>query len=154
MAKDRLRQVQNHLASLFRLWIFRFDFDLFLVPFRARLGCSSGPPGGGRTMLIGPVADQVGLEIVLVRFPCRLVARHRFFDRLGVVFGSFLGALGAVLGAVSAFQLIDSTHQLINSSIQPINASTHRFNSSTYQLIDSTNQPINSRILECYTEGR
>ena len=46
---------------------------------------------------IGTWAVQDGLEIDLVRFSCRLVVRGRFFGRLGVVLGSFLGAPGVVL---------------------------------------------------------
>ena len=50
-------------------------------------------------MLIGRVGVQDGLEIVLVRFPGRLVARDRFFGRLGVVLGSFEGRFGVVWGS-------------------------------------------------------
>ena len=49
-------------------------------------------------MLIGPWGIQDGLEIVLVRFSCRLVVRDRFFGRLGLLLGLFLGALGLFLG--------------------------------------------------------
>ena len=76
-------------------------------------------------MLIGPGAVQDGLGIVFVRSFFRLVVRDRFFGRLGLLLGSFLGAPWVVLVLFSAFQLIDSTHQLINSSIQIINSSTH-----------------------------
>ena len=48
-------------------------------------------------MRIGPWWVQDGLEIVLVRFSCRLVVRDRFFGRLGLLLGSFLGAPGVVL---------------------------------------------------------
>ena len=48
-------------------------------------------------MLIDPLGVQDGLEIVLVRFSCRLVVRDRFFCPLGLVLGSFLGAPGVVL---------------------------------------------------------
>ena len=40
---------------------------------------------------------QDGLEIVLVRFSCRLVVRDRIFGRLGLVLGSFWGAPGVIL---------------------------------------------------------
>ena len=94
------------------------------------------PQGCARTVLIGPLGVQDGLEIVLVRFSCRLVVRDRFFGRLAVALGSFLGAPGVVLVLFRHF----------NSSIQPINSSTRRFNPSTHQPIDSTHQPINSSI--------
>ena len=48
-------------------------------------------------MLIGPGAVQDGPKIVLVRSFFRLVVRDRFFGRLGLLFGSFLGAPGVVL---------------------------------------------------------
>ena len=71
-------------------------------------------------MQIGPGRVQDGPKIVLVRSFFRLVLRDRFFGRLGVVLGSFLGAPGVVFVLFWAFQLIDSTHQLINSSIQRV----------------------------------
>ena len=93
--------------------------------------------GGARELMVWPCGGvQDGLEIVLVRFSCRLVVRDRFFGRLEVVLGSFLGAPGVVLVLFRHF----------NSSIQPINSSTRRFNPSTHQPIDSTHQPINSSI--------
>ena len=46
---------------------------------------------------IGTWAVQDGPKIVLVRSFFRLVVRDRFFGRLGVVLGSFLGAPGIVL---------------------------------------------------------
>ena len=45
---------------------------------------------------------QDGLGIVLVRFSCRLVVRDRFLGRLGLLLGSFWGALGVVLGLLGA----------------------------------------------------
>ena len=91
-------------------------------------------PRGAREPVLRPLGGvQDGLEIVLVRFSCRLVVRDRFFCRLGVVLGSFLGAPGVVLVLLSAFQLIESTHQLIKPSSHRFNPSTHRFNSSTRQ---------------------
>ena len=46
---------------------------------------------------LGVVQD--GLEIVLVRFPGRLVARDRFFCRLWLLLGSFEGRFGVVWGS-------------------------------------------------------
>ena len=94
------------------------------------------PQGCARTVLIGPGGVQDGLEIVLVRFSCRLVVRDRFFGRLGLLLGSFLGAPGVVLVLFRHF----------NSSIQPINSSIRRFNPSTHQPTDSTHQAIISSI--------
>ena len=53
-------------------------------------------------MLIGPGGVQDGLGIDLARFSCRLVVRGRFFGRLGLVWGSFLGAPGVVLVLLGA----------------------------------------------------
>ena len=72
----------------------------------------------------------------MVRFSCRLVVRDRFFGRLGLLLGSFLGAPGVVLVLFRHF----------NSSLQPFNSSTRRFNPSTHQPINSSIQPINSSI--------
>ena len=75
-------------------------------------------PRGAREPVLRPLGGvQDGLEIVLVRFSCRLVVRDRFIGRLGVVLGSFLGAPGDVLVIFRHF----------NPSIQPINSSTRRF---------------------------
>ena len=53
-------------------------------------------PRGARELVVWPVeAVQDGLEIVLVRFSCRLVVRDRFFGRLGLLLGSFLVVLGS-----------------------------------------------------------
>ena len=87
-------------------------------------------------MLIGPGAVQDGPKIVLVRSFFRLVVRDRFFGRLGLLLGSFLGAPGVVLVLFRHF----------NSSIQPINSSIRRFNPSTHQPTDSTHQAIISSI--------
>ena len=84
-------------------------------------------------MLIGPLAVQDGLGIVLVRFSCRLVVRFRFFlsswARFGVVVGCSWGRFGVFGGfvfmvslcsllfrpRVRRFVLVDlSTHLLIN----------------------------------------
>ena len=54
-------------------------------------------------MLIGPGAVQDGLGIVLVRSFFRLVVRDRFFGRLGLLLGSFLGAPGVVLVLLRAY---------------------------------------------------
>ena len=51
------------------------------------------PQGCARTVLIGRLGVQDDLEIVLVRFSCRLVVRDRFFCPLGLVLGSFWGVL-------------------------------------------------------------
>ena len=56
-----------------------------------------GPQGCARTVLIGPGGVQDGPKIVLVRSFFRLVVRDRFFGRLGLILGSFLGAPGVVL---------------------------------------------------------
>ena len=86
-------------------------------------------PWGGSKLGLGPLeAIQDGLEIVLVRFSCRLVVREGFFGRFGLLLGSFLGAPGDVFVVFRHF----------NSSIQPVNSSTRRFNSSTHQLINSS----------------
>ena len=74
-----------------------------------------------RESALGGIQD--GHEIVLVRFSCRLVVRGRFFGRLGVVLGSFLGAPGVVL---VLFRHFNPSIQPINSSIRPFNPSTHR----------------------------
>ena len=79
-------------------------------------------------MQIGPGTVQDGPKIVLVRSFFRLVVRDRFFGRLGLLLGSFLGAPGVVLVLFRQF----------NSSIQPVNSSTRRFNASTHQLINSS----------------
>ena len=85
---------------------------------------------------IGTSAVQDGPKIVLVRSFFRLVVRDRFFGRLGLLLGSFLGAPGVVLVLFRHF----------NSSIQPINSSIRRFNPSTHQPTDSTHQAIISSI--------
>ena len=55
-------------------------------------------PRGDRILGLGPLGPiQDGLEIVLVRFSCRLVVRDRFFCPLGLVLESFLDAPGVVL---------------------------------------------------------
>ena len=60
-------------------------------------------PRGDGILGLGPLGPiQDGLEIVLVRFSCRLVVRDRFFDRLGLVLGSFLGASRVVLVPLGA----------------------------------------------------
>ena len=94
------------------------------------------PRGDTKLWFGGTFGVQDGLEIVLVRFSCRLVLRDRFFGRLGLLLGLFLGAPGVVL----------VLFRHVNPSIQPINSSTRRFNPSTHQPIDSTHQPINSSI--------
>ena len=94
------------------------------------------PRGCARTVLIGPLGVQDGPKIVLVRSFFRLVVRDRFFGRLGLLLGSFLGAPWVVLVLFRHF----------NSSIQPINSSIRRFNPSTHQPTDSTHQAIISSI--------
>ena len=141
------RRIQDRLGSVFLTLDFSVRFLIvfgsILVPFWPP---KWSPWGGGKLGLgpLGPIQD--GLEIVLVRFSCRLVVRGRFFGRLGVVLGSSWGRFWAFRGSFWCFsgisthrfnpsthQLVDSTHQLINPSIQLINPSTHRFNPSTYQ---------------------
>ena len=126
------RRVQDRLGSVFS----PLDFSLrFLIVFGSVLVPFWPPkwsPWGECKLGLGPLGPiQDGLEIVLVRFSCRLVVRDRFFGRLGLLLGSFLGAPGVVLVLFRHF----------NSSIQPINSSTRRFNPSTHQPIDSTHQP-------------
>ena len=72
---------------------------------------------------IGTWAVQDGPKIVLVRSFFRLVVRDRFFGRLGLLLGPFLGAPEVVLVLFRHF----------NSSIQPVNSSTRRLNSSTHR---------------------
>ena len=127
-----------------RFWIV---FGSILVP----IWPPKCPPKGAHELLVRPLGGvQDGLEIVLVRFSCRLVVRDRFFGRLGVVFGRSRGRFGVFFSLSnrrfnpSTHQPIDSTHQHINSSIQPINPSTRQFNPSTHQLIDSTHLLINT----------
>ena len=111
-------------------WIsfFRLDFSLrflivlgsILVPFWPPKWC----PWGECKLGLGPLGPiQNGPKIVLVRSFFRLVVRDRFFGRLGLLLGPFLGAPGVVLVLFRHF----------NSSIQPVNSSTRRFNSSTHQ---------------------
>ena len=69
-------------------------FDSVLVPIWPPKWC---PRGECKLGFGGPLGVQDGLEIVLVRFSCRLVVRDRFFGCLGLVLGSFLGAPGVVL---------------------------------------------------------
>ena len=52
---------------------------------------------------IGTWAVQDGPKIVLVRSFFRLVVRDRFFGRLGLLLGSFLGAPGVVLVLFQAY---------------------------------------------------
>ena len=98
------------LASFLHRFWFRFGADLT---------SQMAPQGCARTMLIGPLGVQDGLEIVLVLFSGRLVVRDRFFGRLGLLLGSFLGAPGVILVLFLHF-----------------NSSTRRFNPSTHQPID------------------
>ena len=85
------------------------------------------PQGCARTEAPAPWAIQDGPKIVLVRSFFRLVVRDRFFGRLGLLLGPFLGAPGVVLVL--------------------FRCSTHRFNPSTHQLVDSTHQPMALRHL-------
>jgi len=106
------------LDRFFRLLNFRFDFGSFSVSFSGPIWPPKWPPRGAHEPVLRALGGvQDGLEIVLVRFSCRLVVRDRFFGRLGVVFGWSRGRFGAF----SAFQPIDSTHQLLDSTHQLIN---------------------------------
>ena len=67
-------------------------FGSVLVPIWPPEWC---PRGGTKLGFGGPLGVQDGLEIVLVRFSCRLVVRGRFFGRLGLLLGSFLVVLGS-----------------------------------------------------------
>ena len=69
-------------------------FGSVLVPIWPPKWC---PRGDTKLGFGGPLGVQDGLEIVLVRFSCRLVVRDRFFCPLGLVLGSFWGAHGVVL---------------------------------------------------------
>ena len=121
------RRVQDRLGSVFLPLDFSLRFWIVLGSILVSFWPPKWCPWGGTNLGLGPLGPiQDGLEIVLVRFSCRLVVRGRFFGRLGVVLGSFLGAPGVVLVLFRHF----------NSSIQPINSSTRRFNSSTHQLIN------------------
>ena len=124
-------------------------------------------------MLIGPWAVQDGLGIVLVRSFFRLAVWVRFFGPLGLVLGSFWGALGVVLeplgvifeplgdhfwaaevvlGSLAHRPYFASTHQPIHSFHHPIIPSTHPLipsshqpiNPSTHPIIPSSRQPIHS----------
>ena len=75
------------LDRFFHLLIFRFDFVSFSVPFWCRFGLPNGAPGVVLDCASRPLGVQDGLEIVLVRFSCRLVVRDRFGGHLGVVLG-------------------------------------------------------------------
>ena len=57
-----------------------------------------GSRGRAYTVQIGPWAVQDGLGTVLVRSFFRRAVRVRFFDPLGLLLGSFWGALGTVFG--------------------------------------------------------
>ena len=50
-----------------------------------------------------PWGVKDGRGIDLVWFSCRLVVRVRFFGPLGLLLGSFWGALGVVLGLWGTF---------------------------------------------------
>jgi hypothetical protein len=86
-------------------WVGFFDclffasiFHCFGMDFWVVLASQMEPPGMPRTRQIGPGGVQDGPKIVLVRSCFRLVVRDRFFDRLGLLLGSFLGVLGLFLG--------------------------------------------------------
>ena len=72
--------------------------DRFRLRFGVDLASQMGPRGWSWVMLIGPWGVQDGLGIVLVRSFFRLAVRVRFFGPLGLLLGSFLGALYLVLG--------------------------------------------------------
>ena len=110
------------------------------------------PRGGTKLGFGGPLGVQDGLEIVLVRFSCRLVVRDRFFGHLGLLLGSFLGAPWVLLVLVRHFK---SSIQPINSSIRRFNPSTHQPTDSTHQAIISSIQPINSstQLIHSSTHG-
>ena len=102
-------------------WIdfFRLDFSLrFLIVLGSILVPVWPPkwtPEGAQIAVLRPLgAVQDGPKIVLVRSFFRLVVRDRFFGRLGLLLGSFLGAPGVVLVLFRHF----------NPAIQPINSST------------------------------
>mgnify|MGYP005707410655 CR=1 FL=1 len=104
------------------------DFSLRFLIVLGSILVPIWPPQGARLnfeLLRGSALGgiQDGLEFVLLRSFFRLVVRDRFFGRLGLLLGSFLGAPGVVLVLFRHF----------NSSIQPVNSSTRRFNSSTHQ---------------------
>ena len=69
----------------------------YRIDFGVVLASKMEPRGHARALGLAPGGVQDGLEIVLVRFSCRLVVRDRFFCPLGLVLGSFLGAPGVVL---------------------------------------------------------
>ena len=128
-AQDRTKTgPRSSWIAFFASSIFASIWDRFRVRFGAVLGAKMEPRGRAYTRQIDPLGVQDPLGIDLARFSCRLVVRGRFFGRLRVVLGSFLGAPGVVLVLFRPF----------NSSIQPVNSSTRRFNASTHQLINSS----------------
>ena len=121
------------LDRVFRLLIFRFDFESFSVPFWCRFGLPNGPPGARLNLGNRPWEGS------------KSVLRSSWFGSLVVLsFGvAFLAVLGSFWGALGVVWVL---FRRFNSSIQPINSSSRRFNPSTHQPIDSTRQPINSSI--------
>ena len=108
--QDRLGSFFKTLDLLLRCWII---FCSVLVP----IWPPKRPPRGAHELLVRPLGGvQDGLEIVLSRFPGRLVARDRFFGRLGVVWESFWLFFGTSTRRfnLSTHQFVDTTHQLIN----------------------------------------
>ena len=71
--------------------------DCFWFRFGADLGSQMAPQGSTRTGGLALAGVQDGVEIVLVRFSCRLVVRVPFLCPVGLDLGSFWGAPGVVL---------------------------------------------------------
>jgi len=100
------RWVQDRLGSFFLTVDFSLRFWIVFGSVSVPIWLPKWLPRGATKLGFGgPLGVQDALEIVLVRFSCRLVVRDRFFGRFGVVFGRS----GGCFGAFSAFQLIDST---------------------------------------------
>ena len=96
-AKIAPRRVQDRLGSVFWALEFPLRFCIVLGSALVPIWPPKWSPGGAQIAVLRPLGGvQDGLEIVLVRFPGRLVARDRFFGHLGVVLGSFEGHFGVV----------------------------------------------------------
>ena len=134
--------------AFFASSIFASIFDPFGVGFGAVLASQMAPGGGVRTVQIGRCAVQDGLGIVLVRSFFRLAVWIRFFGPLGLVLGSFWGALGVVLEPLGVIFEPLGDHfwaaEVVLGSLahRPYFASTHQpIHSFHHPIIPSTRQP-------------
>ena len=97
------RRIQDRLGSVFLPLDFSLRFWIVSGSALVPIWPPKWLPRGAQIAVLRPLGgDQDGLEIVLVRFSCRLVVRDRFFCPLGLVLGSFLGAPGVVLVLLGA----------------------------------------------------